>query len=154
MEYIVPITLTSIALCSIIYIVVIITSKKNRNVRGLNLKHRQSTIHNIVRSVLPTNEEIIYNIIQKKRGASKNKQSRQRYNPEQIKVVVIGDKAYWIQNNTFYEAMVTENGDIDQSLSKPVDTTNMPIEEVDRLLKIVDDLRRTEKNDGSGSGNQ
>jgi hypothetical protein len=81
------------------------------------------------------------------------KQSNQKYNPERIKVVVINSKAYWIQDNTFYETEITEGGEIDQSLAKPVDTTNMDIEEIDKLMKIVDDLRSVENNDGSDTGN-
>ncbi len=153
MEYIIPLVLTMFVLSSIIYIVVKITNRGIRQVDGLDLKHRQSTIHNIVRSVLPTNEEIIANIIRQKRRSSRTKQSRQKYNPDQIKVLVVGDKAYWIQNNTFYETDVDDNGEIDQASSKPVDTTNLNDDEINMLMEIVDELGRVEKNDGGSSGN-
>jgi hypothetical protein len=117
------------------------------------LKHRQSTIHNIVRDVLPTNEDIIKNIIMNRERSKQKKQSNQKYSQESIRVIVVEDDAYWIQDNTFYQTKVTEDGEIDQSSAKPVDTTNMSVEEIDRLMKIVDDLRGIGKNDGSSSGN-
>lgn len=153
MEYIAPLVLTTIIICSIIYILLKLSGGVKNGARTLDLKHRQSTIHNIVQSVLPTNEEIIRNIIRKKRETSANKQSRQKYNPEQIKVLVVENKAYWIQDNTFYETHITDDGEIDQASSKPVDTTNLGDEDVDRLMKIVDELRSVEKDDDGSSGN-
>jgi len=152
-KYISYIGLTTILICSIIYIVgKIIANIMLKNVMP-KLKHRQSTIHNIVKNVLPTNEEIIKNIIMNREKSKQTKQSMQKYNAESIKVIIIENKAYWIQDNTFYETVLTENGEIDQSCAKPVDTSNLDVEAVDRLMKIVDDLRGINKNDGSGTGN-
>jgi protein-tyrosine phosphatase len=153
MEYGIVIGLTSIVFCFIIYIVVKINNALIKQKSLSELKHRQSTLHNAVKLILPTNEEIIKSIIMNREKSKQVKQSGQNYNSEKIKVVVIDNKAYWIQNNTFYNTIITEDGEIDQSLAKPVDTTNMEIEEIDRLMKIVDDLRGIEKNDGSGTGN-
>ena len=152
-KYILYIGLTTILLCSIIYIVVKITTNIVIKNNMPKLKHRQSTIHNIVRDVLPTNEDIIRNIIMNRERSKQKKQSNQKYSQESIKVIVVEDDAYWIQDNTFYQTKVTEDGEIDQSSAKPVDTTNMSVEEIDRLMKIVDDLRGIGKNDGSSSGN-
>lgn len=152
-KYILYIGLTTILLCSIIYIVVKITTNIVVKNNMPKLKHRQSTIHNIVRDVLPTNEDIIKNIIMNRERSKQKKQSNQKYSQESIRVIVVEDDAYWIQDNTFYQTKVTEDGEIDQSSAKPVDTTNMSVEEIDRLMKIVDDLRGIGKNDGSSSGN-
>lgn len=152
-KYISYIGLTTILLCSIIYIVVKITTNIVIKNNMPKLKHRQSTIHNIVRDVLPTNEDIIKNIIMNRERSKQKKQSNQKYSQESIRVIVVEDDAYWIQDNTFYQTKVTEDGEIDQSSAKPVDTTNMSVEEIDRLMKIVDDLRGIGKNDGSSSGN-
>jgi hypothetical protein len=99
------------------------------------------------------NEDIIKNIIMNRERSPQAKQSNQKYNQERIKVVVINDKAYWIQDNAFYETTITDSGEINQSLAKPVDTSNMDTEEIDKLMKIVDDLRSVEDNDGSDTGN-
>lgn len=151
MEYIPVVALTLAAFCLILYIV-----GKFNNVRLRQksaLKQRQSTIHNIVKSLLPTNEEVIQNIIMNRERSKRIKQSKQNYIPQSIRVTVIDNKAYWIQDNTFYETFVTENGEIDQSQAKPVDTTNMEIDEINRLMEIVDDLRKREQNDGGSAGN-
>jgi hypothetical protein len=153
MEYFVAIGLTSIVLSFIIYVTVKINKVLTKGKTFGGIRHRQSTLHNAVRLILPTNEDIIKNIIMNRERSPQAKQSNQKYNPERIKVVVINSKAYWIQDNTFYETEITEGGEIDQSLAKPVDTTNMDIEEIDKLMKIVDDLRSVENNDGSDTGN-
>jgi hypothetical protein len=146
--------LTIWLIVSIIYILVK-TKKLLSNVKGpwSQIKGRQSTIHELIKNFLPTNEDFIKALVAKNRGGHPSQQSRQRYRSDKIKVVVVGDRAYWIQNNTFYQTVVTEDGEIDQSLAIPVDTTNMEQEDIDRLMLIVDDLRSAEENDGSGSGN-
>ncbi len=145
----------TIWLClSIIYILVKTKALLNEQKKSIpKFKGRQSTIHEIIQNFLPTNTDFIKVLIAKKRGDHPSQQSRQKYNPDRIKVVVVGDRAYWIQNNTFYQTVVTEDGEIDQSLAIPIDTTNMKQEDMDRLMLILDDLRRDEENDGSGSGN-
>ena len=152
-KYISYVGLTTILTCSIIYIVGKITNNAmSKNVMP-KLKQRQSTVHSIVKDVLPTNQEIIKNIIGNREKLKQTKQSMQNYNAESIKVIVIENKAYWIQDNTFYETVLTEDGEIDQSFAKPVDTSNLDVEAVNGLMKIVDSLRSTDKNDGSGTSN-
>lgn len=152
-KYISYIGLTTVLICSIIYIVGKITNNAmSKNVMP-QLKQRQSTVHSIVKDVLPTNQEIIKNIIGNREKLKQTKQSMQNYNAESIKVIVIENKAYWIQDNTFYETVLTEDGEIDQSFAKPVDTSNLDVEAVNGLMKIVDNLRSTDKNDGSGTSN-
>jgi hypothetical protein len=138
---------------SIIYILVqtkLLLKKKKGSLSGL--KARQTTIHELIQNFLPTNEDFIKVLIAKKRRVHPSQQSRQKYGADRIKVVVVGDRAYWIQHNTFYQTVVTEDGEIDQSLAMPVDTTNMQQEDIDRLMLILDDLRSSEENDGSSSG--
>ncbi len=145
--------LTSIVFCFIIYVRVKINKILTKDKTFGGIRHRQSTLHNAVKLILPTNEDIIKNIIMNKERSPQTKQSNQKYNPERIKVVVISNKAYWIQDNKFYETTVTDSGEIDQSLAKPVNTDNMDTGEIDKLMKIVDDLRSIEDNDGSDTGN-
>lgn len=61
------------------------------------------------------------------------------FDPELINVAIIEGKAYWIYNNTFYEADIVDDV-IDKESSKPVDTMNMPIYELNKMLFIVDHL--------------
>jgi hypothetical protein len=146
--------LTIWLLVSIIYILVKTKILLNESKTSPSkFKGRQSTIHEIIQNFLPSNEDFIRVLIAQKRGGHPSQQSRQKYRSDKIKVVVVGDRAYWIQDNTFYQTGVTEDGEIDQSLAIPVDTTNMSQDDIDRLMIIVDDLRRVE-DDGSSSGNE
>lgn len=150
-----PAVLTIWLLASIIYILVKTKILLNESKSSLSkFKGRQSTIHEIIQNFLPSNEDFIKVLIAQKKGVHPSQQSRQKYRSDKIKVVVVGDRAYWIQNNTFYQTVVTEDGEIDQSLAIPVDTTNMIQDDIDRLMLIVDDLRRVEEDDGSSSGNE
>jgi hypothetical protein len=139
---------------SIIYILVKTKILLNeRKESPSKFKGRQSTIHEIIQNFLPSNEEFIRVLIAQKRSTHPSQQSRQKYRSDKIKVVVVGDRAYWIQDNTFYQTSVKEDGEIDQSLAIPVDTANMNQDDIDRLMLIVDDLRRVE-DDGSSSGDE
>ena len=61
------------------------------------------------------------------------------FDPELINVAIIEGKAYWIYNNTFYEADMIDDV-IDKGSSKPVDTINMTLYELNKMLFIVDHL--------------
>lgn len=112
---------------------------------------RQSTIHELIQNFLPTNSDFIRALISKNKRVHPSQQSRQKYSQDKIKVIIVGDNAYWVQDNIFYQTVVSEDGNIDQDLAVPVDTTNMEDEDIDRLMLILDDLRSAEENDGSSS---
>jgi len=113
------------------------------------LEHKQSTIHEIVKVFMPTNDQIKRFVKESRRISS---QSKQTYQEGRIKVVVVGQTAYWIQDNTLYQTEITEDGEIDSASATAVTTDDMSHEEIERLMKIVDDLRSNE-NDGNSSGN-
>jgi hypothetical protein len=127
---------------------------REKNVEHSKFSFRQSTIHELIQNFLPTNGDFIRSLIAQKGGTHPSQQSRQRYSQDKIKVIIVGDNAYWVQDNIFYQTVVSEDGDIQQDLAIPVDTTNMEIEDIDRLMLILDDLRSAEKNDGSGSSDE
>ena len=108
---------------------------------------RQSTIHGFAERYMPTNQQInkvlndLDQLYQSPYG-----------NEQRVKVIVTGDKAYWIHNNVFYSSLLTPNGEIDKDTSKPITTEGLSKEEIDILMEILDDLRRQE-NDDSSSGN-
>lgn len=54
-----------------------------------------------------------------------------------IKVAIIGEKAYWVHNNIFYETVVVD-GEIDNGNAKPIDTTNMSTRQVRLLMDVLD----------------
>jgi hypothetical protein len=56
-----------------------------------------------------------------------------------VKVAIIGDKAYWVHNNTFYQSNII-NGYIDNEGASPIDAHNLSKKELDNLLKVLDNI--------------
>jgi hypothetical protein len=67
-----------------------------------------------------------------------------------IRVVILGNNAYWVSENIFYMANAV-NGKVLPETSKPVDIENMPKQELNKMLSILDTLRDGETDDSSGS---
>lgn len=111
------------------------------------IKFRQSTIHGFVMRYMPTNNDIneLIETGQKMFSHPSNYKNR-------VKVIVMGDAAYWIHNNQFYTASLKENGEVNMESAVPVTADNLTEEEINVLMNIVDDLRSKE-DDGSSSGN-
>jgi hypothetical protein len=59
--------------------------------------------------------------------------------PELINVAIMDDKAYWIHNNTFYVADIV-NDEVDKTTSRPVNTMEMSLYEINKMMFIVDHL--------------
>ena len=68
-----------------------------------------------------------------------------------MKVIVLDNKAYWTHNNKFYVADVINHGVLEHT-TEEVDTYNMPSEELDKMLFILDTLRDGKTNDSSSTG--
>ena len=58
---------------------------------------------------------------------------------ELINVAIIENQAYWIHGNTFYMADIVDD-EIDKNTSRPVDTINMSLYELNKMLFIIDHL--------------
>lgn len=58
---------------------------------------------------------------------------------EIISVAIFGDKAYWVEDNMFYEADVV-NDQINKETSRPVNVFEMSIYDVNKMLFILDNL--------------
>ena len=56
-----------------------------------------------------------------------------------VSVAIVDDKAYWIFENTFYEAEIID-GEIDRESSKPVNVFELSNQDVNRMLYIIDNL--------------
>lgn len=57
-----------------------------------------------------------------------------------IRVAIVGDKAYWVQSNTFYESDVID-GLIDIDATRAVDAHKLSKKEITQLLEILDQIR-------------
>lgn len=54
-----------------------------------------------------------------------------------IRVAIVGDKAYWVHENIFYESDIV-NGHIDNSAARPIDAHKLSPKELAKLLDILD----------------
>jgi hypothetical protein len=70
-----------------------------------------------------------------------------------IKIIVIDNKAYWVKDNVFYFAE-TDSGDIIDVTAKPVDISSMSKQDIDKMLFILDNLRKGKKDDSGSSGDE
>ena len=69
-----------------------------------------------------------------------------------IKVMVIGQEAYWVSDNTFYVAKAID-GEVEPGSANPVDIENMSKSDMNKMLFILDNLQNGNKNDSGSAGN-
>ena len=139
MEYFLAIGLTLLAAWSIIRLNGYKVSKTLTSI-----KYRQSDIHESIRTLIPkklNNKEKI------------ESQSAKHAANTMIKIIVIDNRAYWVKDNVFYSAD-TDNGDIVSPTAEPVDISTMSKKDIDKMLFILDNLRKGIQNDSGSSGNE
>lgn len=139
MEYVIAIGLTLIASWSIIEL------NRYRVLKNLNnVRYSQSDIHQTIINFMPQK------INNRKEVES---QSAKHAASTMIKIIVIDNKAYWVKDNVFYFAE-TNNGDIVDVTAKPVDISSMSKQDIDKMLFILDNLRKGKKDDSGSSGDE
>ena len=139
MEYVLAIGLTLVLVWSIIEFNRYKVSQILRNIH-----YRQSDIHQSFIDLVP------------KKINNKTKiesQSAKHAASTMIKIIVIEDKAYWVKDNVFYFAE-TNSGDIVDVTAKPVEISDMSKQDIDKMLFILDNLRKGNENDSSSAGNE
>jgi len=80
-------------------------------------------------------------------------QLTKRRERDMIKVIVIGNLAYWVSDNIFYVADAID-GEVIPQTAKPVDTNSMSRRDLDKMLFILDSLKNGKKDDSSSAGNE
>jgi hypothetical protein len=90
------------------------------------------------------------NITNDKKPVSQLTKRRER---DMIRVIVMGDLAYWVSDNIFYVAEAI-NGEVIPQTAEPVDTNSMTRKDLDKMLFILDSLKNGNKNDSSSAGNE
>jgi hypothetical protein len=60
-----------------------------------------------------------------------------------IRVAMYDEKAYWVDDNIFYESEITREPNFETA--KPIDTMLLDPKELGNLLTILDDLKESEK---------
>lgn len=142
MEYIVWGTIIFIVL----FVFFFITSsliKYRVVVNKIRVVHRQSDNHMFLKEFFNRDTRV----------RQKTSQLIQRQDKLRLRVIFTEDnKAYWVDNNIFYVSEVV-NGRPDFNNAQQIDTENMSKDELDKMLFILDNLRRGDKNERGGSGN-
>lgn len=73
--------------------------------------------------------------IEEKNTYDKEKEESDNY----IKVAVVDDKAYWVFENTLYEADVIDD-EVVREQARPVDAFDMHFEQVAELMELLDEM--------------
>lgn len=131
--------LTSIILCSIIIIAV-----KKRRKYFAKIVYTQSSIHQIVKNLLPKDLFEVPKVLS---------QARKHVRNNTVKVLIIENNAYWVHNNMFYVADAVD-GVVDSETVRPVDTNNMSKRDIDKMLFILDSLKNGNSDDSSSAWNE
>lgn len=130
--------LTFIILCSIIIIAV-----KRRKKYFAKIVYTQSSIHQIVKNLLPKDLFEVPKVLS---------QARKHIRNNTVKVLIIENNAYWVHNNMFYVADSVD-GVVDSETVRPVDTNNMSKRDIDKMLFILDSLKNGNSDDSSSAWN-
>ena len=118
--------------------------KEQQNLKKINIyRYSQSHIHHIVNPFI--NQD---NLIKPK----KMTQTRKHYDKTNLRVIIVEDEAFWIKDNIFYTARMTNEG-VDKETTSVVDTMNMDKVQLDKMLFIIDQLRDGKTDDSGGSRN-
>ena len=105
--------------------------------------YRQSDMHSLMKNFFSRNISV----------NSKTSQMEKREEQNNVKIVAIEDKAYWVIDNVFYVADLINDAP-DMSTAKPVDTSNMSKQDIDKMLFILDNLDRRKNDERGSTGNE
>ena len=140
MQYLIASGLTLVVSWAILVII-----KKRNNKKYSSLMYRQSDMHRMLKYFFSLN-------VKEKEGPLS--QLHKRLEESMLKVLVVGNAAYWVLDNVFYVADAFEN-QVNPETARPVDIENMSRSEMDKMLFILDSLKDGEvENDRSSSGNE
>lgn len=65
-------------------------------------------------------------------------QMEREINKNIVRVAIVGNFAYWVDNNNVYRAIIDEDGFIDRENAKEIDVFKLSKKEINKLLNIMD----------------
>lgn len=139
MEYIILVGLTIAASWFIIRVI-----RKSARKSFSQTLYSQSDIHNLLKYFFSLNID---------NNEKHSSQLTKRKEKDMIKVIVMGNLAYWVSENIFYVAEAVD-GEVVPETAEPVDTNSMSRRDLDKMLFILDSLKNGKKNDSSSAGNE
>jgi hypothetical protein len=118
--------------------------KSNKKKPYSRTLHKQSDTHRLLKSFfsmnLSNNQENLSQLTKHKEKGI-------------IKVIVLGNEAYWISNNIFYVAQAID-GEVQRHTAKPIDTSTLSKGDLDKMLFILDTLKDGKRDDRGSSGHK
>lgn len=105
--------------------------KAHKDPIDIKIDFRQSFIFELIK-----NTEAVHELMNPKL----NTQASKHRDSNLVKIVFMDQKAYWIKDNVFYTADVSETGSIDIESTSAVDTMTMDKIQLDKMSFIVDKL--------------
>lgn len=111
--------------------------------KTVSITKRQSYTYDMLKPVLP-----ILEILSKPKLKTQATKFTSKIN---LRVLVVGNKAYWISENALYSADMDGNL-VDKESAKVVDTMTMDKVELDKMIFIVDKLTEGMEDDRSNPG--
>lgn len=139
MEYFIGAAVT----LAIVYFVNRFISVRAEEHEELPLVYTQSYVYELIRPFVS-----IYGYVTEE----KQTQATKHFNNLFIKIVFTEDKAYWIEDTTFYVADLSEDGLVQKDTAKQVDTMSMSKVELDDIKVIVEKLTEGTGNDSWNAG--
>jgi hypothetical protein len=109
----------------------------------IRIKYGQSYIHNMIKEYLP------YDWNKKPLVSQSTKDRKKRM----IRIIMLDNNAYWINDNTFYIADIVD-GKIDNETKRIVDIYSMDDVQLKKIQFIVDKLTEGITDEGGYSGNR
>ena len=97
------------------------------------IRYSQSRIHDIIKPILP--------LVEYAPKKKVKRQSRNHNDKTNFKVLIVNNVAYWIKDNAFYMAPM-DGPQLDKAQATVVDTMGMDKVELDKMLFIMDELRK------------
>lgn len=126
------------------WVILKVIKKRSRKAFSRTL-YRQSDMHRMLKHFFS------FNITGNEKRPS---QLTKRKEKDMIKVLVMGNQAYWVSDNIFYVAKAFD-GEVIPNTARPVDIEGMSKKDIDKMLFILDNLKNgKEKNDSSSTGNE
>ena len=139
MQYIIACMLTLLASLAIIIIM-----KKKINKKMSRTLYSQKDTHELLKYFFSIDSSN-----QKRRFSQLTKHTEK----SMIRVIVIGQEAYWVSDNIFYVANAI-GGEVESTSARPVDVENMSKNDMEKMLMILDNLQNGNKNDSGSAGNK
>jgi len=139
MQYIIACMLTLLTSLAIIIIM-----KKKINKKMSRTLYSQKDTHELLKYFFSIDSSN-----QKRRFSQLTKHTEK----SMIRVIVIGQEAYWVSDNIFYVANAI-GGEVESTSARPVDVENMSKNDMEKMLMILDNLQNGNKNDSGSAGNK